>query len=564
MGSFVLSAGAAAAVLALIRLRAPGWVLVALGCAPVVALYALADVRAISFHGFFHTSIVQRILAGGIPPSDPLFAEQLLLYPWAHHLWVALALRWTGLPPATGFAILNALALAATLIAVFAIARDAFRDRTTAIFAGLLSVYGLAAVPVALALGPTGIELESRLIPVQKFANTNSNGLGIAAFAVGLLATWRILETRDRNPVAGLVLLFGSVLAAAWLYPLVWAPFVAAVGAGVVVAQLRTEAPRWGTTLRILGVLAGASAIALPYLLGIQLGKSPQAAIALDLSGAHLLRAAANLVLVVLGWLVLIGFARVDLRARLAAQPAAWTVLAMAAVIPALLFAAVHAAIHSEYKFLMLTGFVLAIPAASAVARLYSQTALGCFALLWLLLWPAGSYFSQMAARDFRGGHAAVGERDGRLVIGDADEAALLDWIRTATPPDAVFVDTALSIPPFAHRALYVAFDAPAHDRDRAGWGLSASEFLLDVVGHAPERIDARRSNAVRALAGDTSAWAALRTALQSEHVYLVARGEATRVDGLEPVFTNGSIRVYRVPEISAAMRAGPSMGTGP
>ena len=61
-----LAAGAAALVLAAIRSRTPGWLLLGAACLPVAAILLRDDVRIFSYHGLMHTSLVYRILAGGL------------------------------------------------------------------------------------------------------------------------------------------------------------------------------------------------------------------------------------------------------------------------------------------------------------------------------------------------------------------------------------------------------------------------------------------------------------------------------------------------------------------
>jgi hypothetical protein len=550
-GSAAIASAALASALVLgwIRFGWPGWALAGLGCVPVIALALSSDHRLISFHGFLHSAITYRILAGGIPPFDPLFAETPLLYPWAHHVVVGAMSRATGFSPASLFVALNVVALVATLATVHAIGSAVFRDRATAVFGAALSLYGLASLPVAAALGLfPSVELETRLIPIQKFSSTNSNALGFLFYALGLLALIKLRDPTGRlGPV---VALFSAVLAAAIFYPLAWAPLVAVAMASAAV-RYRSPGSRQAAYW-IFATVVCASAIALPYLWSIQIGKSAPATLGLDLSASHLLRNGANLLLVALGWLALLALGVPELRRLGRERPDACVVLFAAAIIPAAMFWPTHTAVHSEYKFLALCGFSLAIPSALVVKKIYDHSALLCFTLLCILFVPAGNFFAQLARTDFGGDTATVQERAHLILPGDEHERSLTDWVRNETATDAVFVDSALSIPPFAHRQLYVAMQ-PTRPGGLTGWGLAPQTFLAEVFGHPVDEIDRRRSvtRALLSAQGIGPALDALRSELESRELYLVTRTSAAhRLSGhpeLKRVFATGSINVFRV-----------------
>lgn len=549
----IVSAGVASAlVLGWIRFGWPAWVLACIGCAPVVLLTLMPDHRLISFHGFLHSAIAYRILANGVPPFDPLFAETPLLYPWAHHAVVAGISRVTGLSPASIFASINVVALTATLSTVYAICASLFRDRATAFFGAALSLYGLASLPVAVALAAfPSIELETRLIPIQKYASTNSNALGFLLYAMGLLALVRLSDRTGRPTPGSLAALFAAVLAAAIFYPLAWAPLAAVALASAGVASLLPGARP--VAIWIFVTVACASTIALPYLWSVQIGKSAAAAIVLDISAGHLIRNGANLLLVTFGWLALLTLGLPELRQLWRERPAACLVLGAAAMIPAAMFWPTHAAVHSEYKFLALCGFGLAIPSALVVKKIYDRSVLLCFALLCILFVPAGSFFAQLARYDFRGDAPAVREQGPLILLVDEHERALTDWIRAQTAPDAVFVDSELSIPPFAHRQLYVAMEPAAPGSRLRGWGLPPLTFLAEVIGHPIDSIERRRGVTISLLSARGLGYAldTLRRDISTRELYLVARTPASRRlsrrPELERVFGIGPIQVFRV-----------------
>ena len=432
-----------------------------------------------------------------------------------------------------------------------------FRDRATARIAAALALYGLAAVPVAIGLGVfPSLELETRLIPIQKYANTNSNALGFLFYAIGLLGLLRSIDLTRPPSRGALATIFAAILSAAIFYPLAWAPLVAVSLASAAIAARLFGVPQ--TATRICAAVAAASAIALPYLMSVQIGKSGAATLGLDISAPHLLRNGANLLLVAFGWSALLAFAIPELRRLAREQPAGCVVIASGAVIPGAMFLPSHAAVHSEYKFLALCGFALAIPSALVVKKLYDRSPPLCFALLWMLFFPAGNFFAQLSDYDFRGDSPEVREQGPLILPGDEHERTLANWIRVQTAPDAVFVDTQLSIPPFAHRQIYVAMDPnETTGTGRTGWGLPPLSFLAEVIGHPIEQIEQRRRVTSGLLSpGDSEepgrALKTLRDDIATSDLYIVARRRAdarrlSRRPDLERVFETGPIGVYRV-----------------
>jgi len=255
-------------------------------------------------------------------------------------------------------------------------------------------------------------------------------------------------------------------------------------------------------------------------------------------------------VLVAFGWLGLLAFGLPELRRVARQRPAACGVLIAAAMIPAAMFWPSHTAVHSEYKFLALCGFSLAIPSALVVKKLYDRSAVLCFALLCMLFAPAASFFAQLAGYDFRGTAPAVREHAQWILPGDEHERALTEWIRDETAADAVFVDSELSIPPFAHRQLYVAMQPIT---GQYGWGLAPLTFLAEVFGHPTDEIDRRRNvtSALLSAQGLDQALGSLRGEISARELYVIARTPASRQlskrPDLEPVFRSGRIRVFRV-----------------
>lgn len=53
-----------------------------------------------AYHAFWHSGIVNSLLAGQFPPENPGFAGEPVVYIWLYHLWVGLMVIKTGLHPA--------------------------------------------------------------------------------------------------------------------------------------------------------------------------------------------------------------------------------------------------------------------------------------------------------------------------------------------------------------------------------------------------------------------------------------------------------------------------------
>jgi hypothetical protein len=526
--------------------------------APVAALLLKDDVRVYSFHGFLHTAIVYRILEGGVPPTDPLLGGEPLLYPWAHHLVAAGMVRLLGLSPATAFALLNLAALGLSAWLAWRIARLLGLEPEASLLAATLTLYGVSAFaggPLAWGLEALGVPLESRFVPILKFTNVQSNGVGIACFLAGLHGLVRLAE-RPR-PAAGAVLeIFLATTAAAFLYPLVWAPWVACALASVVWLLARGRLPA-RAALAVASSLGLAILVALPYLLAIQTGRDPRAAGGLEWPWAHHGRKLATLLGIVISLAPVLALGRRALRGSLATRRAGWTVLGVVGGLGVALFLGTDVPLLSEYKFLALATAAAGFPAGLALHSLGSRRPALAAVMLFLLLLPAGSFFAQqLLARP--GDMQLVAEEGTDLVPTRPEERALREWILGHTSPDALFVDDRLLLPVFARRSLYVALDpgGPPEARMRAiaGWSMLPSVILSYVVGHDAEKVDARQALA-RALLGAGPEPAdgvvdALREAGAPVYVVVRRAGLARRFEGdarFRRVFRRGSTAVYQV-----------------
>jgi len=562
MGAVGLLAAATLAVLMLsLRWQLPGSWLAVLAGLPLVVLLLDAEFRIYSFHGFVHTSVVYRLMAGELPPSDPLLAGEPLLYAWALHALMAGAASAARLTPPTCFAIFNVITGVATSVLVYRIATRITENRRAAVFSVLLAVFGLS----LFAHGPgawllewlSGVAPEGRLVPIQKFTNAQTNQAGILCFCLGLLALVGQAAHGASLRVPSLVGLFLATLGAALLYPLAWAPLVAVSAASVGLLWLQGRLG-WRTTSWLGAAVVLASALASPYLVLVGAGRDPQAGLRPDLEAAHLARNLFQLVLALgpAGVLALVSHPRPG-GAFEASAPR--LVLWVTVAVCALLFVVLHLPWHSEYKFLALAALGLGVLAGPGLGSLCERSRFG-YVLAWAFLLPIAAFVTQ-EVRALRGEPGSVLEQGANLVLSDVREAALQRWIQDHTPATAVFVDRRLTIPVFGRRSLYVALDHSGSRDERtrahAGWGLHPTRILELLIGHPPAMVASRQSIAQALLSPEASPLSAttlreLRSALPEAELFVVTRQAAAgRKFAGDPrwelAFRDGRVRVWRL-----------------
>lgn len=485
-----LAFAGALATLALRRRARPGAVAAVLTLVPLVLLLLKDDFRLFAFHGLMHAAFVERVVADGLPPGDPLFAGAALRYPWAHHVLVAALARGLGLAPPTAFAVLNLAAAAASAALLAALARRLGLGRGAAATGAVLALFGpsLLGGPVAWAVSELGgVTVERRTLAVAKFASPQSNGLGILGLLLVLYGLVRLLGGGRRRAPA-LAAVAGGTLATAFLYPLL-APVAGATAVGsVAVAALgRRLAP--SLALAALGAVGLPAVLALPYLRAVGVGADAPArlgptAASLGPAAVHLgFLAASVAVPVAFGWRTL---ARVWRE-----RPFAWLPLALAALLGAAGWLLLRLPMGTEYKLLVVAGLAAGVPAGAGVDALASRRPVAALLLLAVLLLPAGDWFARQARNVF-GDAAAVETAGGALRPTDPVRQRLYAWIRAHTPADAVFVDAGLEVPVFAGRRLLVGIDARGDGLPPPGWGMSIPLIETAVLGHAPASLRAR------------------------------------------------------------------------
>ncbi len=158
-GTLTVAAGFAAALAArLASVRRPrrkdtpgggdrrlGWWLVFLA-AVVLLPHALRPWVRMRSDAWFHTAVVQEILARGLPPGDPYFAGLPLNYPWFYHAYLTAWSRFASVPAWDLAGVLNAVWLVSLAGAAYAFSRRLGRRPAEARFAAVFVPLGLSAL----------------------------------------------------------------------------------------------------------------------------------------------------------------------------------------------------------------------------------------------------------------------------------------------------------------------------------------------------------------------------------------------------------------------------------
>lgn len=190
---FAIAFGVVMAPLVVLSLRhALGrWLVAALAFLPVpiVALFSTQFDLA-GWHGFMHTAAIYQLMNGGpVPPEDPLFAGGSIRYPWVEQWIVAQVCRITGANVHVLTLSVEIVAYGVLLAAGYWLASAISKNRSANALAVLFTGFGIALVHGSLLVEPFGrlfptLWLESRVVPVDKFANITAMPIGYAAMAV--------------------------------------------------------------------------------------------------------------------------------------------------------------------------------------------------------------------------------------------------------------------------------------------------------------------------------------------------------------------------------------------
>jgi len=206
-----------------------------------------------SWHGLFHTAIVQQLAHGVVPPTNPLSLGAPVGYPWFWHLGLATLVRALDVTPFAALLVASTLSLATFLGATWIGCRRlvaGLRGRIAACLLPLVVMNPLGpprflvevaaesrdvVLPSANELLPVqqllGVALDGRAgSPLSKFLNFNAMPAGLALFAVVVL----FLSSRRSRSAVWSLLGVPLALVLALVYPHAGgAAGIAALAAGV-------------------------------------------------------------------------------------------------------------------------------------------------------------------------------------------------------------------------------------------------------------------------------------------------------------------------------------------
>lgn len=408
---------------------------------------------------WFHAAVFHEVQRAGIHATFPHFAGMPLPYPWFFHLYLVMASPLVHGDPFVLFATVNQLTAFLLPVAFYTLARAlglAPRTAAWAAVAGLLGVNPLG--PLFLLLRTftgetTGLAVLARALTdadaVQggltlRFPGFQTSWLARlwtpTAFNFALVLAAFVLATLLqylREPRRRMLALFGGTLALL----LHWHTLTALhLSIGIVAGVTCVAVARWraeGLRALLPGVaVAAAMLVALlvsrPYLNAVTLGGSA--------SVVHLRLVADNAAGLVFSMGPVLVAALLSLRA-LGERERAWALGALAGLAAAMLaFDLPGMADEKLYWPLFVPAAALAAPALAALAsggRTARALLAGVAALSVLNLVITGFGFlndSRPMRTMFDAAHAE------RAAFYTPDEAAALEWIRTRSPRDAVFL----------------------------------------------------------------------------------------------------------------------------
>ncbi|HEY2775246.1 MAG TPA: hypothetical protein VGK20_14455 [Candidatus Binatia bacterium] len=526
----------------------------------LMAVVALASTQfdLVGWHGFMHGSPMLRMLDGGpVPPEDPLFAGQALRYPWIDQWLMASIGRACGIAPHVLEIAFETMLFGAFLAAIAALASTVTSETGTVALAVVLGAFGISIfheglLRDALLRAFPWLSLETRVVPLDKFASISAMPAGYVAAVASAVASWR-LACGDEAVVRRLAVVAVCTLVAAFFHPLSLIGLV--LYQGVVVALLLAGiAPIARNITRAVAIVVAVSLpffVALPYLHSVAASSSSDGWTGITLAPWLLGAKAFDLAIFLTPLAAVAYVSRRRLRAMLDGGNRALLILAASIVVMALAYLVVRFPGRNEYKFLLFASAPGAVLLAIGLRELLDRHFAVGFALLFALLLPGARVLG------YRPWFQVVDpcRVDGLYLRSlDADADALFQFIATSTPADSVFLAPDLRIPPLARRSLYVAIEAPWSGRD--GWGLLRSQLMQWHVRRKDEEMIRRQRLATAVVTADWTTGApdrvvaAIKADVPGRPLFAHVRdtAAAARLDGMTGfmlVFRNAAGSVY-------------------
>jgi hypothetical protein len=491
----------------------PRFTAVAIWVAVAFLLASTPALRTYSSHGMWHASMVNVIHVAGAPPENPLFAGDLLYYPYAFHWLVAKAMHVVPLAPIYWFQLLNLAALAAFLWLILRISKvmgASSGEQVTALILSLFSLNPFANV----ALRASAIGADSRSIPFNKFSTINTTQLGFVVLAAILLLCVQCLRGRsDRTARFGIPLL---CCVEGFLYPMLWP--VALVFAGALVVVVPKWRRNWGYLLSIVVSVF----VVLPFFISISMDKSPDASMAVRLTVLNALEVARFLVLPCVCLLLgrSLGWVPRD------NSVAMFLLLCVAGSLGGYLL--VDGPDGVQYKLLAASAIPMGLFVAGPIHRMSARPLL-VIPIIAALLFHSVSIYTSRSQGKLPQEPVIF---SGKLILpGSKAEQALTTWIRDASEANAVFMDTTRSIPVHGMRSLFAAVDLPVGMDEYKGWTYRPSRLVLIVSGTDRDKYFNRiaLTDAVFGGTADASTMKRVAAELPGRPLYVVSRDPMQR-----------------------------------
>lgn len=570
---WILVAGLGGAIVLgyLLSRKVPPIVFFLLGLAPVIVVYLLnPNHRIYSFHGFLHAGTVYQILENGLPPSNPLFAGEPLLYPWGFHTVVAGCVALFHVSPPWAFAAVNLISLALLLYLTYQIAAALTEDRTARLLAVILTLFAFSffpSKPFAGLLQVMDVEIATdqakRISPLlNKFTNANGVPLGLLCFALWLRSLIAV-HTVDGARVRATIFLFLGTFGCGFAYPLLFLPLTASAALIVAIMALGRDRRMRAATMRAAATMAAAGLLLLPFFYLFAAAKEGTASLHLSFEPARVARQGGQFLLAVLPLAAVAVVYRQALLPLIRRRSPALTILAATALASAALYLFLVIPTGASYKPMIAFVYAAGIAGALPFAELLRRRGTVATLLLAALLMPLAE-ITLIRLKRGRNWPIICSENGRDLVHTDSDLKRFYHWIRTATPPQAVFVDSVLHLPVFARRQLFIGMDS---GKPKLGYTLRIRDYLRLSNGYDQAAVRRRRTVVKRLFADRPQIGHGLldevAATVPGREIYFISRSAMQRQKfEAEPrllrVFETGGVAAFRLTEGAVPRSAGP------
>lgn len=555
-----------------IKGKARNWMLLLLGLLPVVFSYMWNPLsRTVMNHGFYHISIAYQIINGAIPPNDPLFAGEPLIYPWGYDLVAAKITSGLHIPLDSAYVLINLLCLLLSMILVFRTAAFGFNNLSVGIFAVFLSIFGVSIFirgPIASILKNISgfLASESRVALPNKFFNVAPTCLGIFFFALFLYSIVGILSQVNKNTKLYYIPLIASIVGCGFLYPQFWPALVASSLTSSAIIYFRHRQVILPKIIGVMVCVVLTSVLVVPYLIQIGSGNSGEATNLFNPNIRFMLVKSFRYFWGLIPISAILVWKRKTFLELLRTKTDFTMILLTITATTALMYIWFNFSSTNEYKYYILSWFTIALLSSVCLWEIYVRHRIVSFILISsfllllsseLLYYSFGDSFGRWQISDRYVANGMV------LSHNEQNENTLYQWINRQTKPDAMLIDSYLTIPVFAQRPLFVGLDARRSNfakNTKDGWNITAEEFLK-VHGHPLNMVNERKrianliySDSPNEISKDV--FLEMNTISKGRDLYIVAR-DVNTINKLEKslylnkVFQNSATAVYQLKAVS-------------